>query len=154
MEKQKRDRIILIILIPIFLLSLSYRVIRSRAKRPPQDIGTVEPARMAQEKDAEIAEPQGLLTVKYEGSGKDPLKDLLHEYLNKERAAEPHAVKYAAPMPQLRIQGLLWASDMPQAIINGKIVGLGDYIEGVKIVAIQKDGVTVEYGGAPVFIKK
>ncbi|HBO97724.1 MAG TPA: hypothetical protein DE315_06845 [Candidatus Omnitrophica bacterium] len=47
------------------------------------------------------------------------------------------------PLPNMNISGLVWNTDRPQAIINGQITGIGDIISGVKIIDIQKTGITV-----------
>lgn len=47
------------------------------------------------------------------------------------------------PMPNLTISGLVWNTDRPQAIINGQIAGIGDTISGIRILDIQKTGITV-----------
>ncbi|HOW36247.1 MAG TPA: hypothetical protein PL155_07525 [Candidatus Omnitrophota bacterium] len=56
--------------------------------------------------------------------------------------------------PSLSIQGLIWNTDRPQAIINESVVGIGDTIEGAKIVSIQKTGVSIAYEGKTFQIKK
>jgi type II secretory pathway component PulC len=50
------------------------------------------------------------------------------------------------PLPSLAIQGIVWGSSLPQAIINNKVVKVGDTIEGVRITDINKNGVTVSWG--------
>lgn len=50
------------------------------------------------------------------------------------------------PMPELTVQGLVWGSSMPQAIINDKVFKLGDSIEGAKIVEINREGVVLVRG--------
>ena len=51
------------------------------------------------------------------------------------------------PPPQLRVDGLLWGGPEPKAIINGRLYRVDDRVDGVKIVAIGRDGVTVEHLG-------
>jgi len=51
------------------------------------------------------------------------------------------------PLPALSIQGLIWGGKFPQAIINNKVVKAGDTIEGVRIISIEKEGVTAFYEG-------
>ena len=48
-------------------------------------------------------------------------------------------------LPALRIAGLIWNSDKPQAIINNTIVNIGDQIENVTIKDINKTGVVILY---------
>lgn len=50
------------------------------------------------------------------------------------------------PLPSLKISGVLWNTNRPQAIINGQIVGIGDVVSGVKVVDIQKTGIAVLFG--------
>ncbi|MFH1202138.1 MAG: hypothetical protein V1674_04530 [Candidatus Omnitrophota bacterium] len=46
----------------------------------------------------------------------------------------------------LNLAGVLWDKDNPQAIINGRIVGKGDEIEGFKVIEITKDKVILSDG--------
>jgi hypothetical protein len=48
-------------------------------------------------------------------------------------------------LPTLSVQGLIWGSNKPQAIINNKVFNIGDQIEGAKIIEISKDGVKLSY---------
>ena len=41
---------------------------------------------------------------------------------------------------------ILWSGPKPKAIVNGKIVGEGDTVEGAKIVRIDPHGVVVSAG--------
>jgi len=50
-----------------------------------------------------------------------------------------------APPPNLRISGLIWNSDRPQAIVNGQIVEVGGTIDSWKITDISKKGVEISY---------
>ena len=43
----------------------------------------------------------------------------------------------------LEVQGIVWGSSMPQAIINNTVVREGETIEGAEILAIRKEGVYV-----------
>ncbi len=49
------------------------------------------------------------------------------------------------PLPELEVQGVVWGN-IPQAIINGQVVGLGDTVSGVRVQDIDKNCVTVIYG--------
>ena len=56
-------------------------------------------------------------------------------------------VGYQPPPPaagnvgNMEVTGIIWNSDRPQAIINGKVVEMGDEVNGLKIVKIEKTGV-------------
>ncbi len=54
------------------------------------------------------------------------------------------------PLPSLdnfKVQGVIWGGKFPQAIINNKVLGVGDSIEGVEIVEIDKKGITLNFAG-------
>ena len=60
-----------------------------------------------------------------------------------EAVAKPQEVA----LPNIAVQGVITGGTFPQAIINDKVVKVGDTItEGIKIVNIEKDGVTIFYG--------
>lgn len=44
-------------------------------------------------------------------------------------------------LSHLKVQGIIWQGRFPQAIINNQILKIGDEIEGVKVVGVDKDGV-------------
>ena len=61
---------------------------------------------------------------------------------------------YAAPIsstavifPKLEVKGIVYSRKHPYALINGKAVGEGERIGGVRVVKIQPDKVTVELNG-------
>lgn len=90
---------------------------------------------------------------------KEILRQQEEERLRKEREAEEAAraaleaqtakpQEPAAPvvLPQLSLQGIILGAQ-PKAIINRKIVKVGDTIEGAKVTRIEKNQVTVEFEG-------
>lgn len=48
--------------------------------------------------------------------------------------------------PELKIEGVIWGGKVNQAIINGKVLTIGDTIENARIVDIKKEGVKIFYG--------
>lgn len=155
MERKKLEQIILVVLLPIFLLGLLYM----HSKKPKPGGALPQPAApetgpLTEPGPEGISEPPEEFSAKYEVSVKDPLRDLLKLYIFKLKGEKPKEGYRQIPMPGLDIQGLIWDSDKPQAIINNKVVKMGDYIEGVKVVNIRKDGVVVEYEGEEVLIDR
>lgn len=57
--------------------------------------------------------------------------------------SEKTQIKESKALPNLQIQGTVWGGSFPQAIVNNKVVRVGDKIEGVTIIDINKAGVTV-----------
>ncbi|MGC8744746.1 MAG: hypothetical protein ACP5T0_12775 [Verrucomicrobiia bacterium] len=47
--------------------------------------------------------------------------------------------------PQLKLNGIFYRVNNPSAIINGKLIKVGDVIDGAKIISIDKNSVTVEF---------
>lgn len=45
------------------------------------------------------------------------------------------------------LKGLIWNTDNPQAIVNDKVVKVGDEVNGIKVVAIRQDGVEFSQNG-------
>lgn len=58
-------------------------------------------------------------------------------------------VKPGSDVGELKIQGTIWGGKVPQAIINDEVLGVGDKIEGVEILNIDKDGITLSSSGIP-----
>lgn len=48
-------------------------------------------------------------------------------------------------LPNLTVQGMIWDSNVPQAILNNKIFKIGDIIEGAKIITIDQTGVSLVF---------
>lgn len=80
------------------------------------------------------------LPVEYKGEGlRDPFKGASQEGL---------ARMVNATAPTLEIQGIIWGGRLPQAIVNNKVVKVGDTVQEARIIDINKEGVTVFFGGA------
>ncbi len=50
-------------------------------------------------------------------------------------------------LPDLKISGVLWAGPKPQAIVNGRVVGIGDMVHQAKVTAIRKGEVEFNVQG-------
>jgi len=85
---------------------------------------------------------QGANKIEYKSEGlKDPFQE---EEIEIEE--EPAAQIGTESLPPVQIQGIVWGGGFPQAIINNKVMRVGDTIEGVRITDINKNGVTVFFG--------
>jgi MSHA biogenesis protein MshK len=63
-------------------------------------------------------------------------------------AAPPaQAAAPAAEAPKLKVTSIVYNSKAPTAIINGQVVGVGEVLEGAKIVAIAPRSVEVLVDG-------
>lgn len=50
-------------------------------------------------------------------------------------------------IPELRVSAITWTSGQARALINGRILGVGDVIEGMLIMEIEEAAVTLRGGG-------
>lgn len=50
-------------------------------------------------------------------------------------------------IPELRVSAITWTTGQARALINGKILGVGDVIEGMLIMDIDEAAVTLRGGG-------
>ncbi len=53
--------------------------------------------------------------------------------------------KAEVAIPTLTIKGIFWGTESPKAIINGKIVEKGDFVEEVEVLDITKEGVRLKF---------
>ncbi len=152
MDREKKQQIALLVLIPLFLLSLLYTRMQKASQANKEDIdqeeGPSEDIRIN-----EISLPSGDLDTEYELFENDPLKDLLQLYLHKMRVVKTEE-KITTPLPKLTVEGIIWNSYMPQAIVDGKIVRVGDIIKNAEIIDIEKSGIVVFYNGEKVLIER
>lgn len=79
---------------------------------------------------------------------RNPLQEQKVEPVEKPKPLEPEEGMpvEVKPLPSLQIQGIIWGSSLPQAVINSKVLKIGDTIEGVQIKDIAKGRITVFFG--------
>lgn len=93
----------------------------------------------AQEPASEVALKPN--TVEYKSGGlRDPFYQEKKPEVIKKMEEAPTQKK---PLPTLKIQGIVWGSSMPQAIINNKVLKIGDKIEDASIVEINREGIVI-----------
>ena len=61
----------------------------------------------------------------------------------KKKAGEVEVVEPEKPLPLLKVQGVIWGGSFPQAIVNDKVVKIGDTVDGVRILSIDKENIVV-----------
>jgi len=92
------------------------------------------------------------------GDLRDPFIDLFQLSIENEQKEKEmknirvpkEVTKTQEPLPSLekfKVQGVIWGGKFPQAIINNKVLGVGDSIDGVEIVNIEKKGITLNLAG-------
>ena len=61
--------------------------------------------------------------------------------------------KKESPELKWKINGIVWNTNRPQAIINDRVVDVGDTVDNAKIIAIRKAELDVELDGKKITIK-
>ncbi len=82
----------------------------------------------------------------------DKLRDPFKNYLTEEKPEPLPQETAVVEKPQLdlnkfTVTGIIWGVRVPQAIINGRVLTIGDKLEGAEIISIEKKGITVSFGG-------
>jgi len=92
--------------------------------------------------------------VEYQaGNQRDPFQGLAKiDVTQGSGIVEAKSPKSEKPLPRLAIQGIVWGGKFPQAIIDNRVVKVGDRIklgtrEGATIIDIDKEGVVVVFEG-------
>jgi hypothetical protein len=77
----------------------------------------------------------------------------------KRPAAAPTAAEgylREAPLPaggSIRLDGIVWSEATPAAVIEGQIVGPGEYVRGARIVRVERQRVVLEADGVELVIR-
>lgn len=98
----------------------------------------------AQEAAVTASEPLRPAGQDYDaGKTRDPFDD----YLPKKPVMPDTQGGGSVSLPTLTIQGIVFKSDNPYAIINDKVVRTGDTVDGVEVTKIEKDRIIVSHMG-------
>ena len=85
---------------------------------------------------ARIDKTINVADMKLKGWGSDPFRAGNRKIANKK-----------APKKVWKLSGIVFNDFNPLAIINGKSIGVGDTIEGAKVLKIERKKVVIEYAG-------
>ncbi len=95
----------------------------------------------------------GRPSIEYKGEDlKDPFESNLteEEKPSEQQPGQGMMGTELGKIQELKVQGIIWGGANNQAIVNNKVVKVGDTLEDVaKVVKIEKDGVTIFYAGRP-----
>ena len=81
--------------------------------------------------------------VEYKAEGlKNPFQGFVKKAGEEASALRPGEDASAAP-PPLTIQGIVWGGNFPQAIIDNKVVKVGDTVQDAQIVEISRNKVII-----------
>ena len=123
---------------------------------------TTQPAPMPElPRTAEIAsspapapEPPAALTTPPPSDPKASEDQLVAKVMERIKAAQPAAASPATPEPpKLVLQGITYARDGSEAMINGMTVHEGEDIEGARVVTIENRRVKLDSGGREIVLR-
>lgn len=77
------------------------------------------------------------------GVMRDPFVWQIKQDLAPSTIQDQRQVEEKVPPPALTVSGIIWGGKFPQAIVNNKVVKVGDTLEKAQIISIGKDGVQV-----------
>jgi len=138
--KRIKFRVIIVFLIAVFISSL---LIHNTLAVPSGWEGVIKKL----EESEKTPPPEVIVRPKVEYKAGD-LKDPFQRY--KEEKIPPGAQQKESGLstpPSLTVQGIIWGGRFPQAIINNKVVKVGDTIEGARVISIDKEGITLLFEG-------
>lgn len=118
-----------------------------------EEILPISPERgLSIEETAADLQPTAIKEIKYTGrENRDPLDNSGVVVI--ERLPEaPLMVEQTFPVESFSVSAIIWDSKKPQAIINGKIVTIGEKLNGGEIIGIDKEGVHVTFAGKEVLL--
>ncbi len=126
-------------------------------KVPPKPVQTPELPRTVETAPV----PEMALTNRDPFQPPAPLREKIHqrELAREEEARRKKGQRQGegapAPIqpPPLQLQGILWGTAKPQAIINRQVVSVGDTIGEATIVAVTQEGVTISFSGSEFQLK-
>ena len=58
-----------------------------------------------------------------------------------------------AELPKIKLQAILWEGSRPMALVDHRLVSVGDMIQGAKILSITEEGVKVLFSGQEFYLK-
>ncbi len=83
----------------------------------------------------------------------EPDEVLIEEVVVPPKKVEPPPPPPKPPLPELILSGTILSKDNPRAIVNGKVLGIGDTIEGVKIMGVMRGEIDAFFEGEHFLIR-
>jgi|CXWL01.1.fsa_nt_gi hypothetical protein len=68
------------------------------------------------------------------------------------KVVPPLAIPRGQDNTAIVIKGLVWNTKIPQAIVNDRVIRVGDHVDGMKVISIHKKGVEFSNNGIKVFV--
>ena len=85
-------------------------------------------------------ETPSLSKSQYKPSERDPLLSPFELI-----ALVPKEIDENLPLPNLKVQGMVWGISPAMCIVNGKVYAIGENVDGAQLTDIKKEGVTFKF---------
>jgi hypothetical protein len=165
-----RKRLVIFLIMMMFILSHSGVVWAAKAAKPPKPAkaakkakaakagkATPEAASIVDKAKKDTFAERSRKDIKYTGfeAKRNPftLPDKLARVLEKPGTLPGEEKEKTIKLPPIDIQGIIWAKNMPQAIVNNAVMKAGDYIGEFEIKEITRTGLILFYKGREFDIK-
>jgi hypothetical protein len=151
MSESSRKKLMYGILVAAVLFGV-YNFMQPRKQAPGQ---TADAAGQVSAVNAGIGPAQGktidIAQKQSESWGRDPFRSGSTPSNSAPTPVAPRIAAVAAvPMPTWRLSGIIFNSKQPLALINGKLVGIGDQVDQARVSKIDQTKVTIIYNGTPI----
>jgi hypothetical protein len=119
---------------------------------PPASKPATEPAPMLEvSPKTEMTSPSAPVPIADTKSTEDQIVTKVMERVKAEQGAIPKTA--SADMPKLVLQGITYAKDGSDAMINDQTVHEGDEIEGARVVTIENRRVKLDFNGREITLR-
>lgn len=121
---------------------------------PPFDQSGSPPESLPDTDDETVEAPADEVALEETGTGDEPVPESVPESADMAGGPDEQAPAVAAvEWPLVSLEGMVGKGATGAAIINDTIVGVGESVDGVKLISIDRKGVYLEYGGEQRFLK-
>lgn len=83
---------------------------------------------------------------------RDPFESQLPVDVTNPKPIKPEKGEVAINLPELKVEGVIWGTQIPLVIIEGSVLRVGDSIKEIQIIEIKKDRIEVLYEGRTFFM--
>ena len=146
-QNANKKNIEYIAIVVLLLVVVGIGINRLRKDGPSDEVFSREEfsKKLSEVKDLEQKLPSTEKLISYvQDFARNPFKGPFDE-------KEEQVVEQVVVLPALKLQGMVWNSDLPQVIIDNKIYNVKDFIETdagrIEIVSISENGILLKFMG-------
>ena len=146
-KKKQQMEYIIVAVLSVIVLFIAVNKFAEKGGNKEDFAGKSFNEKLRPSEKPKMAEPHKEEGIKYTAiDGRIPFKSPL-EWRKKE------VVEEEIILPVMIVEGMIWNSPRPQAVIDKKIYDVDDIINGAKIKDVSRDGVYLSYKGKEFVIR-